>query len=270
MSTPRPFGPDELDGVADLLPEELAAETRLARDLEGIAVRDGIVPSAGFADRVMGAVALEPVPAPAIAAGSALRHAALFGFLVSIRDAFRVSFSGGFPVAVRAQAFALVLLVVGITAGSGYAAAGAIGLLGDRSSPSPSVEVPTQPAPTPEPTASPRPTVEGPSPSPSITVEPSDSAEPSDSPEATEDPSETPEATDDHGGDTGSSGGGGGGGTRTPSPTERATAKPTARPTAKPTHTPEPSEEPHDSHKPTPTPTPSSSPTPTPSPTPHN
>ncbi len=42
MTSPRPFGPDELDGVAGLTPDELAAETRLARDLEGIAARDGM------------------------------------------------------------------------------------------------------------------------------------------------------------------------------------------------------------------------------------
>ena len=108
---PRPFGPDELDGVPGINPEELAAETRLARDIEAVAARGGAAPSAGFADRVMGAIATEPVPAPVIAAGSALRHREVAGFLRSLRDSFRVAFGGGFPVAVRAQAFALVLLV---------------------------------------------------------------------------------------------------------------------------------------------------------------
>ena len=51
MTGRRPFGPDELDGVAGLTPDELAAETRLARDLEGIAARDGIRPSPGFYSR---------------------------------------------------------------------------------------------------------------------------------------------------------------------------------------------------------------------------
>jgi hypothetical protein len=220
MTGPRPFGPDELDGVAGLTPDELAAETRLARDLEGIAARDGIRRSPDFADRVMGAIALEPVPAPVVAAGSALRHAALLGFLVSIRDAFRVTFSGGFPVAVRAQAFALVLLVVGLTAGSGYAAAGALGLL-DRSTPSPVVEVPTTPAETAAPTATPEATSEAPT--PSASPEPSEGAEPSEAPEASEDPSETPEATD--------------GGSSTTAPA--ATSRPTAKPTPRPKRTPE-------------------------------
>ena len=101
---PRPFGPDELDGVAGIRPDELAAEARVARDLEGVAARGGVKPSSDFTDRVMGAVAAEPVPAPVIAAGSALRHGAALGFLASIRDSFRVAFGGGFPVAARAQA----------------------------------------------------------------------------------------------------------------------------------------------------------------------
>ena len=262
MTGPRPFGPDELDGVAGLSPDELAAETRLARDLEGIVARDGIRVTPDFADRVMGAIALEPVPAPAIAAGSALRHAALAGFLVSVRDAFRVTLSGGFPVAVRVQAFALVLLVVGVTAGSGYAAAGALGLL-DRSSPSPSVEVPATPAETPRPTDTPRATSESPTPSPTPTATPeaTDSAEPSESPEATEEPSEAPEATND--GDASNS---------EPASTVRPTVKPTTRPTAQPTpsptpsptKTPRPTEEPHDTPRPTdPAPTTRPSPDPT-------
>ena len=43
----------------------------------------------------------------------------------------------GFPIAVRAQALALVLVVAGVAAGSGLATAGAVGLLGgDHASPS--------------------------------------------------------------------------------------------------------------------------------------
>ena len=41
---PRPFGPDELDGVPGIRPEELAAETRLARDIEAVAARGGAAP----------------------------------------------------------------------------------------------------------------------------------------------------------------------------------------------------------------------------------
>lgn len=213
MSGPRPFGPDELDGVAGLAPDELAAETRLARDLEGIAARDGITASPGFTERVMGAIATEPLSAPAVAAGSALRRGALAGLLVSVRDAVRVSFSGGFPVAVRAQAFALVLLVAALTAGSGYGAAEALGLLDDRSSPRPSIETPSLPPATPLPTGTPDPTLEAPTRSPQPSPSPEATGDPSETPEATTPPTPTrrltptptgtPEATDDHGGDDG-------------------------------------------------------------------
>jgi hypothetical protein len=262
VSGPRPFGPDELSGVPGLRPDELAAETRLARDLEAVAARDGITPSAGFADRVMGAIASEPLPSPAVAAGRALRHAALAGFLVSVRDAVRVAFSGGFPAAVRVQAFALVLLVVGLTGGSGYAAAGALGLLGDRSSPGPSLEAPSLPPASPAPTDTPPATLEAPSLSPSPS--PSPSAGPTASPE---DPTETPDATEDgDDADTDEAG-------ATPRPTARLTARPTAtpKPKPKPSPGPDPTETPdHGTPRPTttPDPTPDPTPTPTPSPTP--
>ena len=42
----QPFGPGELDGVDDVRPDELAAEARIARDLEAIAGRDAARPSA--------------------------------------------------------------------------------------------------------------------------------------------------------------------------------------------------------------------------------
>ncbi len=258
----RPFGPDELDGVSGILPDELAAETRLARDLEAIAARDGIIASADFADRVMAAVVLEPVPAPAVAAGSALRHAALIGFLASVRDAFRVTFGGGFPTAVRAQALALILIVAGATAGTGYVAAGALGLLGDHASPSPSIEAPSQqPSQTAEPTGTPDATFGTPSPSPSPEPSMSDAPEPSESAEGS---SGNPGETAEPGGDSGSSGSSGAAATRTPTPTAKPTPKPTATPTAtpEPTHTHEPDETP----KPTRTPSPSPSPSPTPTP----
>ena len=39
---PRPFRPDELDGVTGIRPDELAAEARVARDLEGASARGGV------------------------------------------------------------------------------------------------------------------------------------------------------------------------------------------------------------------------------------
>ncbi len=222
---PRPFGPDELDGVPGINPEQLAAETRLARDIESVAARGGAAPSAGFADRVMGAIATEPVPAPVIAAGSALRHREMAGFLRSLRDSFRVAFGGGFPVAVRAQSFALVLLVAVVAGGSGVVGAGALGIFDDHSSPSPA---PTQPGPTPtpesaapEPTETPQVTFELPTPSPDGQLEPPISASPE-----TPDPGETQEP-----GDAGSGKGSGGASASTPRPTSKPTAKPTPEPT---------------------------------------
>jgi hypothetical protein len=246
----RPFGPDELDGVPGINPEELAAETRLARDLEAVAARGGAAPTAGFADRVMGAIATEPVPAPVIAAGSALRHRAVGGFLRSLRDSFRVAFGGGFPAVVRAQAFALVVLVAVFAGGSGLATAGALGVFDDHSSPSPQA---TQPAPTdvpesasPEPLATPAATLELPTPSPDGELEPAVSASPE-----TPEPGDTQEPGDDSSGD----GSGSSGSSRTPAPTEKSTPKPTPEPT-------------HDDEDGTSTPRPSRSPSP--SPTPHD
>ena len=128
----------------DVRPDELAAEARIARELEGIAGQAGAAFSADFVDRVMAAVEAEPVPAPARAAGHALRHGAIGAFLASFADAWRVTTRSGFPVAVRAQALALVLVVVGLAAGSGVATAGALGFMQGEAavpSPQPSIDV---------------------------------------------------------------------------------------------------------------------------------
>ena len=218
---PRPFGADELDGVSGLEPDELAVETRLARELEGTAARVSVRPSPEFTDRVMAAVATEPAAAPVLAARVALRHGALGAFLASIRDAWRVTLSPSFPMAMRAQALAMVLLVAGFAAGTGAATAGALGVFdGDR--PSPSIEtaepsVPVTQAPTAAPTAEPTESPES--------MEPSTSPEPSPSIE-----DETPEPT------------------RSEEPDETAspTRKPSATRTPSPTSTPAPTETPSD------------------------
>jgi hypothetical protein len=267
QNVPRPFAADELDGVAGIGPDELAAEARIARDLEGVSARGGVRPSAGFADRVMGAVATEPVPAPVIAAGSALRHGAALGFLASIRDSFRVAFGNGFPVVVRAQAFALVLLVTGVVAGSGLATAGAVGLFDDRGSPSPSVAFPSPsdvPTATPLPTGTPDGTFENPSPSATSSESPdpteSEAAE-SEGPTGSDDAGETAEPADD---------GGGTGSNPTPAPTPKVlrTARPTLAPTALPT--PSPTYEPDETKTPKPSQTPQPGVTPSPTPAPHS
>ena len=198
---PRPFGADELDGVSGLRPDELAAETRLARELEGAAARVSVRPSPDFTDRVMAAVALEPAAAPVVAARVALRHGALGAFLFSIRDAWRVTLSPAFPLAMRAQAMAMVLLVAGLVAGTGVVAAGAFGLLdGDRSSPSVETREPSVPvtkAPTEEPTGSPKPTRTV---RPDATVSPTKkpSASPTPPPTSMPSPTETPSDDNEH------------------------------------------------------------------------
>ena len=229
MTAPRAFGPGELDGAEGLQGDDLAAETRVARDLEAMTIRAAALPSPDFADRVMLAIDLEPVPAPAHAAGVALRRGAFGAFLAAFSDAWRVATRSGFPTAVRAQALALVLVVGALAAGTGVAAAGAVGLIRDDQRlppPAPSLAAPTPVVPSPSPTMA-TPSVEPPSPEPP-SVAPTD--------EPTVQPARTARPTDSgdnrgggSGGGSGSGGGGGGGdgpdgaddhgGNRTPRPT---------------------------------------------------
>jgi hypothetical protein len=248
----RPFGPGELGGVPGIAPDELAGEAAVARELEAFADRTRGGPTGDFVDRVMTAVTAEPMAAPAKAAGIALRRGAFGAFLASLGDAWRVTTRPGFPMAVRAQALALVLLVAGLAAGSGLATAGAIGLLDDdRGGPSPhpsllapavDTDVPSVVEPTPVATS------EDTSPEPSQTAEPAETrddatAEPTHSPEPadtgdkggdhhgaggagspTSRPARTPRPTPTQGDDSGDhhDGGGGEDGSETPEPTETA------------------------------------------------
>lgn len=219
--------------------ERLAAE--MARELEGIGTAGGVHVSDDFADRVMAAVAVQPLPQPVRAFGVALVAGHLRSAAAAVGDAWRVVTSGVVPIGVRAQALALVLVVaVGSLTLAGGATVGAIGLFGpDQATPSPSPVVPA-----PSPSVAPAPSI-GPSPSPSAMTEPSASVEPSESasptttgtpPSRTETPS--PTGTDDHGGGSGS-GSGSSGSSQTPEPAE--TLKPGETPqTPDPTDTPEP------------------------------
>jgi hypothetical protein len=219
---PRPFTTGELADL-DVPADQLAADTRVARELEGVAVRGTARPSAGFADRVMAAVAAEPAPAPVRAAGAAVRRGSLAALMASIRDAWRVSTRTGFPVAARAQAMALVLVVMVLATGGGLVTAGALGMLGDRGpnpGPSTTAAPPTAPAVTATPEATtPSATPDG-SLDPAADGSPEATESPSGDPQDTAEPSETPES---HGG----SGGG--------SPTERPAATPNPEHTAEPT-----------------------------------
>jgi hypothetical protein len=261
---PRPFGADELAGVSGLQPDELAADTRLARELEAAAARVSVRPSPDFTDRVMAAVAKEPAAAPVVAARGALRHGAVGAFLISLRDAWRVTVSPAFPVAMRAQALALVLVVAGLAVGGGAITAGALGLFdGNRSTPTPTLET-ARPAESPaeSPTERPASFEASPSPAPSASdgdtsAEPSESADPSESaePAETDEPAGTVSPTKRP--------------TPTPTPTRLPTPSPAPTPTPTPTADPSPSPTPDDEHTPAPShpPDPTRPPRPTPAPT---
>jgi hypothetical protein len=233
----RRFDPDELrdpDG-APIDAAEAAAMIAVARDLEAFAGAEVGMPSSDFEDRVMAAVANE-APYRAAAAGGFLA-----GLIVTIREAWRTSWAGDRPMAVRAQSLALVMLVFIAVGSTGtLAAVGMSQFLGREPVTDPNVvpspAMPTSsPAPEPSRLESPPPT---PSPAPTSSPSPTPSAEPTE----TDEPSETAEPSDDHGGGT----------------SQPATPKPTARPTKTPhpTETPDPEDTPEPEDTPHPTETP--------------
>jgi hypothetical protein len=187
MSDPRRrFDPSEIDLEIDPEGAELLAT---ARDLESYAASGFVTPTVGFEDRVMAAIADEPMPRPA---GR--------GLIATARDAWTIAFGPGRPVAMRAQAFGMLLaLALAVGSISAVAVVGASRLLSQGPTP------PTVPSPMPSPSPSPSMT---PAPTPSPSTDPS--ATPTRAPSAS--PSETvePSGTDDHGG--GGSGGSGGSG----------------------------------------------------------
>lgn len=190
MSEGRRFHPAEVD--VELGPEgaELLAT---ARDLESYAATGLAAPTVGFEDRVMAAIADEPMP----------RRAGP-GFLAAVRDAWAIAFGSGRPVALRVQALAMLLaLALAIGSVGSVVVVGAARLLGDQG-PVP----PTVPSPSPSPT--PSPSFVSPTPSPSVSPSPTPRPSPSASPVETE--TAEPSGTDDHGGGgSGNSGPGGGG-----------------------------------------------------------
>ncbi len=234
---PAEIRPDAGPGPTDA---ELAEAMLAARELEALGARDAAGPTAGFEDRVMAAIATEPAPRVLVRPGGNVRYGLLGGFVISVRDAWRVATGGGRPAVIRAQALAFVLLVALATGSlSVFAAVGASSLLSPgrtatpsfpiRSAspapPSPSTLPSMVPSPSPTPSPSSSPTIE-PSQAgePGTIAEPTDTAEPTENDEAktpkptkaprtteTPEPTETDEAegTDDHGGGDGSGGDGG-------------------------------------------------------------
>jgi uncharacterized membrane protein YgcG len=200
---------------------ELAQALGLARDLEAMAAADLASPTDGFEDRVMAAIATEPAPRLAVRPPAGVRGGRLGAMAVAIRESWGVAFSGGRPLAVRAQAMAVVLVAIlaaGLLATAGVVTVG--GLLQGRPSPVPSVA--------PLPSAVPSPTMPAtalPSPSPSATPEATETPEPVETPRPaptsgapgaggpgtrTPEPEHTaePTGTDDHGGGGGPGSGG--------------------------------------------------------------
>jgi hypothetical protein len=221
--------------------DEERVATDVSREIEALANEAGIRPPVGFADRVMAAIAAEPLPQPVRAFGVALTAGRLHAAAASVGDAWRVVGGGPTPFAVQAQSVALVLmLAIGSLAVAGGATVGAMGMLTANPPPavpttsSPSAPVPSDPQPSPSPSPSLGPDE---SPDASPTVEPTETPEATERPETTDGPrTSTPEPreTDDHGGASGGDGsdgddhGGGSPGTgsgpgdddHTPSPTE--------------------------------------------------
>ena len=222
----------------------------------------GTRPSADFTDRVMAAVAKEPVAAPGRAASVALRHGAVGAFLASLRDAWRVTVSPAFPMAMRAQAMAMVLIVAGLTTGGGLVTAGALGLLAPDPSDAPTPQVASPALETPR--ASSDPTDTFPTAEPSLTPYGSPyietaTPEPSFDPAESSEPSETPDEAGTPGGG-GSPEPGGSDPTHTPAPPSITPVPETPTPPPTPTPTPTPSDGgDHGEHGASPSPSPSHS-----------
>jgi hypothetical protein len=186
----RRFDMVELAGVADGAVIDLV-ET--ARDLEVYADIGWGGPTATFEDRVMAAIAGEPAP----------RLRAELGPIATLFEAWRLAWSGGRPLAIRAQALALV-----VTAVVALVAVGSLGIVAASRLLAPDIPPPTieqSPVPTPSPSPTPR---ESETPTPTATPDPATKQTPRPTPIEPE----RSAGTDDRGGSGGSGGDDGGGG----------------------------------------------------------
>ena len=198
----EPFRPSELGGSPELI-DGAAARAELlmtARELERLAASGDVLPGPDFADRVVAAIAREPLPRPTIAAGAAIRGGRGRDLVAAIADSWRIAWSGNRPLAVRTQGAALALVVVvALASVGGLAAVGAWSAFGPRADRTPlPVAIPTSlPSSSPEamPSAEPSPSLER-------TETPKSSPRPSRSPKptsrATTAPTDTPDSSDDH------------------------------------------------------------------------
>ena len=194
----RRFDPSELQDGDSAETDASAAELLVAHDLENFARSESVTPSVDFEDRVMAAIALEPPPRAVGGGGVA-------GLVEAVRNAWRLTWSGGRPLAVRAQALVLVLLAAVALGSLGAVAAVSVGRILAPNPP------PVAPALLPTPSPSMRP-------SPSPAVSPSPSSTPTASPTPTVDATETAEPTQAGRPTDDSSGSGSGGGRSAPTP----------------------------------------------------
>jgi hypothetical protein len=198
MSGPGRFGVEELGPTEGTeLDDALEAIGALERVGQDAPVHTG----PAFSDRVMAALADEPVPGSVGFLFPIRRLGPVRGFTESVRQAW-ASVGGGRPVFARAAALAYVLVVAvaatSLVGAASFGAAGALGLLEPRQTVQPTPEATIAPVLTPPPATE----------SPESSTEP----EPTESPEAVA-PSDDhggggePEPSDDHGRSPGSGGG---------------------------------------------------------------
>ena len=193
-----------------------------AVELEHYARGTHLAPRENLAARIAAAIIQEPMPAPLAVMAHAARERRITGLVAGLRDLWRVTWSGGRPVAIRLSAALVVLLVVvGLGSAGGLAAVGAWNALRPDVTTTPAPSVPQLPV------------VVPPLPS-SLPVEPLVTSMPLETAVPMSSPSSRP--------------------TETPSPTPRPTAMPTPRPThtpmPAPTHHPDPTHRAEPTHEP--------------------
>jgi hypothetical protein len=226
----RRFDPSELlDGDAGGV--GAATETELlavARDLEAFARSESVSLSVDFEDRVMAAIALEPPPRAAGGVG-------LGGLVAAVRDSWRLTWSGGRPLAVRAQALTLVVLAAVALGSLGALAAVGVGRLLAPEQPT----VTPAPLPTPHPSILPSRSPEAShSPSPTPTASPTPTVEATETAEPTQAARPTSDSSGSGSGGSGSGSGGDSSGPGSGSSDDSSGSGSGSGETAKPTETP--------------------------------
>jgi hypothetical protein len=189
VNRPSAFGDELRPDGGPVESDDIAA---VDRELEWYAAASDVVPPVGLADKVMAAITAEPLPAPIAAATAAARGRRPWAALAALGDLWNVAWTGPRPVAIRATALTLVvLLLVGAVSAGGALAMGAWNAIAPRSAP---VVIPS-PSPSPTPTL-----LVQPSPSASSQAQPTERPTSSSMPGPTEThhPEDTHSATETH------------------------------------------------------------------------